>query len=135
MAKIITTCTFTHRLLYNWTGQLMRFVENHKASEIQRILVLLLEHLEKLYRFWKFEGYNLKLGPATPYWILKCYWQDIHFFSPRSFPIWIQIPNGQNKLFLHLSSISNSITIGSCWPIFYSFPSLAEIAIFCQTGG
>ena len=39
LAKIITICAFTRRLLYNWTGQLMRFVENHKALEIQRSLV------------------------------------------------------------------------------------------------
>ena len=33
LAKIITICTFTHRLLYNWTGQLMRFVGDKACKD------------------------------------------------------------------------------------------------------
>ena len=65
------------------TGQdnswdLLKIIRHWKFKEAW--YVILLEHLEKLSRFWEFEGYNLKIGPATPHWILICYWQDIHFF-------------------------------------------------------
>ena len=48
--------------------------------KFQKIIVIPFEHLQKLYWFWKFEGCSSKIRRATPIWILKWFWQEIHFF-------------------------------------------------------
>ena len=48
--------------------------------KFQKIIVTPFEHLQKLYWFWKFEGCSSKIRRATPIWILKWFWQEIHFF-------------------------------------------------------
>ena len=48
--------------------------------KFQKIIVIPFKHLQKLYWFWKFEGCSSKIRRATPIWILKWFWQEIHFF-------------------------------------------------------
>ena len=48
-------------------------------SNFQKIIVIPIEHLQKLYWFWKFEGSSSKIRCATSIWILKRFLQEIHF--------------------------------------------------------